>query len=331
MEPGLKKRLLGAAVLIVLAVIFVPMLLPNREGSGQQSTSLKIPPEPGGEMQTRVLKVGPGTASAGSSTAAAITDPDRVATLAVAASAAQPATQPGASAPQIAATTPPLVSAPVGAAAGQPATAPAPVVVANAAAPSVAAPSTNPRSDTQPVAGGPGAAAHAVYSINLGIFAEHGSAAKLVAAVKQHGFTAVATPETFKGKPVQRVRVGPFASRAKAEAARLQLKGVVAAPMLVETGVIDQHGDAPATALAAGQAGAWAVQLGAFSDRATADKLRERLRAQGFDGYVDGINASSGKLWRVRAGPFASHAAADAARGQIADQLKVPGAIVTQR
>ena len=69
MDPGLKKRLIGAVVLIALAVIFVPMLLPSHSDDGGQAVSLKIPPEPSGEMQTRVLQVGPDSAAAGSSTA----------------------------------------------------------------------------------------------------------------------------------------------------------------------------------------------------------------------------------------------------------------------
>ena len=64
MDSGLKKRLLGAAVLIALAVIFVPMLLPGHSDSGSQSVSMKIPPEPSGELQTRILQVGPDAASA---------------------------------------------------------------------------------------------------------------------------------------------------------------------------------------------------------------------------------------------------------------------------
>ena len=46
METTLKQRLIGAAVLIALAVIFVPMLL---DGSGQRESvalNIEVPPEP---------------------------------------------------------------------------------------------------------------------------------------------------------------------------------------------------------------------------------------------------------------------------------------------
>ncbi len=334
MDSGLKKRLLGAAVLIALAVIFVPMLLPSRSDSGQQSVSVKIPPEPNGEMQTRVLKVGPDAASAGSSTAAAINDPDHVATLdldkgPVRSPQAAPAALP------IEATNAPVTSAPATApAAGATLASSAAIDVAPTTAPPAKAPvapaKPAPPPKPEPIAGGPGAAAGAVYTVNLGIYSDHAGAEKLVASAKRHGFNALATPETFQGKSVTRVRVGPFASRAQAEAARLKLKDFERVSMTVESGVVNQAGDAPPAAVAAGQPGGWAVQLAAFGSEGAADKLRDRLRSQGFDGYVDSVSTSSGKLWRVRAGPYASHDTATTSREQIAQKLKIKGNIVTQ-
>ncbi|MDQ3269989.1 MAG: SPOR domain-containing protein, partial [Pseudomonadota bacterium] len=56
MEPALKQRLIGAAVLVALAVIFLPMLIkgPAPE-SGVSDVSLDMPPSPGGEYETREL------------------------------------------------------------------------------------------------------------------------------------------------------------------------------------------------------------------------------------------------------------------------------------
>ena len=331
MDSGLKKRLLGAAVLIALAVIFVPMLLPNHSDSGQQSVSVKIPPEPSGEMQTRILEVGPDSAAAGSSTAAAVHDPDRVATLDL---GKNPAALQAAAAPSIEATNAPAASAAVAVApvtapaAGAPPQVPAPTgsapAVAKAPAASAKEPAAPPK--TEPVAGGAGA----VYTVNLGIYADHASANKLVASAKQHGFTALATPEIFQGRQVLRVRVGPFASRARAEAARLKLKDFERVSMTLDASVVNQSGDAPSSAIPTGQPGAWAVQLAAFGTEDAANKLRDRLRGQGFDGYVDSMNTAKGKLWRVRAGPYASRDTAATTRDQIAQKLKIKGDVVTQ-
>jgi DedD protein len=326
MDSGLKKRLLGAAVLIVLAIIFVPMLLPNHSDNGAQPVSLTVPPEPSGDVQTRILKVGPDGASAGSSAQVAVNDPDHVATLNIKSQPA-PAVSVAGSAPPIDATVPPAASTVAAAppAQPQPSSAPTkPTVVKSAPAASTAA------AKAAPIPGGAGAAAGTLYTVNLGIYADHASAEKLVARAKQHGFTALATPETHQGKSVLRVRVGTFSSRAAAEAARLKLAGFERVSMTVDAATLNQTGDTPASALAAGQPGSWAVQLAAFGTEDAANQLRDRLRGQGFDGYVDSVNAASGKLWRVRAGPYASRAVAVSTQSQIAQKLKIKGNIVTQ-
>lgn len=342
MDSGLKTRLIGALVLIALAVIFVPMLLPG--GGNGSSASIKVPPEPNGALQTRVLQVGPDSATAGASTQAAVVDPDHVATLdldkhaaAVASAAAVPvASAPVAAVPASEPTKAPPASA--SASAGvranvppKPSAAPASAI---AKAPTPAAPTSAVATRTPypmpPLAGGAGAAAGAIYTVNLGIYADHASADKLVANAKRAGFTALASPETFNGKPVLRVRVGPFGNRAEAEAARLKLKDSEHVPMTVDGAVLNQSGDAPASALAATQPGGWAVQLVAYADEAAADKLRDRLRGQGFDGYVDSVKTAKGTFWRVRAGPYTSRDVAAENRTRIAEKLKITGNIVTQ-
>ena len=56
METALKQRLVGAAVLVALAVIFLPMLIqgPAPE-SGAADVSLDVPPQPGGDFETREI------------------------------------------------------------------------------------------------------------------------------------------------------------------------------------------------------------------------------------------------------------------------------------
>jgi len=46
MEPGLKQRLTGAAVLVILAVIFIPMLLNTSVEEKQVMSGNNIPPQP---------------------------------------------------------------------------------------------------------------------------------------------------------------------------------------------------------------------------------------------------------------------------------------------
>lgn len=318
MEPALKTRLLGAAVLIALAIIFVPMFFsgkPNKD-TGEQSVSLKIPDQPDAQLKTTTLAVGPDSASAN----AGSNDPDHVATVDVDAGKPQPASS--APAPNAVAVTP-AQPTPVPAAPKTPAAPPANVAAASPKAASAPAP--------QPVSGNPGAAANAVYSLNLGTYAERGNADKLIAKLVKHGFAAHSENAAINGKPATRVVVGPYPDRAAAEAARLKLKNAApGVPLALVSGSTDQIADAPASALPANRAGGWAVQLGAFGSEADANKLRDRLRDLGFDGYVDDVpSGKGGKLWRVRAGPVNERTTAEQLKAQIAQKMKISGIVVT--
>jgi DedD protein len=176
-----------------------------------------------------------------------------------------------------------------------------------------------------------GKGADARYLVHLGVYSATKNADELVAALKRSGFPAYSESTDFKGKPAQRVRVGPFADRAEAEAARIRIKQVRSdVPGSVIALVEDAKTDAPPTAVASNRAGSWAVQLGAFSTSEDANTLRGRLQAAGFVGYVDKLAAEGQTLWRVRAGPETDRVNADKLRDRIKDKLGVDGIVVTQ-
>ena len=321
MEPALKTRLLGAAVLIALAIIFVPMFFSGKPGkdTGEQSVSLKIPDQPDAQLKTTTLSVGPDNASA----KAGSNDPDHVATVDVDAGKPQPASSAPAQA------TAAMMATPQAAPAAPEPKAAVPQPSSHVAqSPSATAPASAP----QPVSSNPGAAATAVYSINLGTYAKSGNADKLIAKLVKQGFAAHSENAAINGKSATRVVVGPYPDRAAAEAARLKLKSAApGVPLALIAGNADQTADAPASALPAHRAGGWAVQLGAFGSEADANKLRDRLRDLGFDGYVDDVpSGKGGKLWRVRAGPVNERATAEQLKAQIATKMKISGIVVTQ-
>ncbi|HVT31018.1 MAG TPA: SPOR domain-containing protein [Rhodanobacteraceae bacterium] len=312
MDLSLKQRLLGAIVLIALAVIFVPMLL---SGPAPQATSetvnLAIPPAPDREFQNRVLPVDTATPATTSATkpadAPAVVTTEPVATVET---PRRPAEIPQ---PTVATATPPAT--PVAAE-------PAPT---KPAAPAKA----EPESKAAPE---PGRAADGSFYVQLGVYAETKNADDLVAALKQGGFSAFAEASEYQGKSVRRVRVGPYEDRAAAEAARLRIKQIKpAVPGSVVATAEDAKADAPASALPAGRAGGWAVQLGAFKTVDEASKMRDRLKNAGFVAFVDKADTGSGTLWRVRAGPEADRGNADKLKGRIKDKLKIEGMVVTQQ
>lgn len=305
MDPALKQRLLGAVVLIALAIIFVPMLF-SGSGPKQESATvnLEIPPPPSREFETRVLPVD-----------AVNQDPSRLP-----AQAAQPA-EPVATVDTKAPPRPDAFPENAASPASPPSQSPVP---AAAVEPEPSPPASAGQLEA-------GKAAEGQYLVHLGVYSSGKNADDLVATLKRSGFPAFAESTDFKGKPAQRVRVGPFADRAEAEAARIRIKQVRGdVPGSVIAIASDARVDAPATAVASTRAGSWAVQLGAFSTAEDANKLRARLQAAGFAGFVDKLAAEGQTLWRVRAGPETDRANADKLRERIKDKLKVEGMIVTQ-
>src|SRR5262245_35296862 len=55
MDPALKKRMIGAAILIVLAVVFVPMLFTGRPNERTETVDLNLPKAPDRDFTTRTI------------------------------------------------------------------------------------------------------------------------------------------------------------------------------------------------------------------------------------------------------------------------------------
>lgn len=303
MDSALKQRLLGAAVLIALAIIFVPMFLSNTPQQENSTLNLDIPKAPERNFETRTLPV----AEPSAAPAAPASDPNKVVTVDTKA--------------------PPRFDAHPEIATPAPA-AKVPVAEAKPATTTEAKPVT-----TSPpaVAPEPAAAPEGRFSVNLGVYADRVHADALVAKLKKLGFAAFDEPTDYQGKPALRVRVGPFADRATAESARLKIKqSEPKVPSSVTESNAQPVADAPATAIAANRAGGWAVQLGAFKSEAEANKLRDRLRTANIAAFVDRNGSGDDALWRVRAGPYADRSGAESARGSLDEKFKIKGMIVTQ-
>jgi DedD protein len=306
MDLSLKQRLLGAVVLIALAIIFVPMFL---SGPAPQQTSetvnLAIPPAPDREFQNRVLPVD--------------------ATPNAAKSAEPGAAQPVTNTPLAPVETPP-----------RPAEIPQPTEpVSTAPVQTPVPPKTEPapKSEAPKVAdNAPGRAANGRFYVHLGVYTVARNADDLVASLKQGGLPAFTEASEAQGKAASRVRVGPYEDRAAAEAVRLRIKQMN--PAVASSVVLladDAKADTPPAALPASRAGGWAVQLGAFKTVEEANKVRDRLKGAGFVAYVDKVDTQGATLWRVRAGPEADRGNADKLKGRIKDKLKMDGMVVTQQ
>lgn len=339
MDTPLKQRLIGAIVLVALAVIFLPMLVKGpAPDSGVANVPISAPAAPSdGQFETREL---PLVAPTGGATG-----------LQSGASTAQPLADSAAVAAD-----------------------PAPA-------------------DTSP------AVAAGNYAVSFGAYASEADADRVIASLKSAQLAGFREPATINGRQAWRVRVGPYADRALAEAGRLQAVKVrndvkaevitldaradtavaatpaatapspsaapaassaAAAPSgnTVKTESLpaepvaaakpepkpaapkpepkpapapkpDTAAAAPVTAPAAPAASSvgFAVQLGAFGQAAEANALRDKVRAAGFSAFVEQVRTDKGTLNRVRVGPVANRADAENLKAQVAAKVGVAGMV----
>jgi cell division septation protein DedD len=342
----LKTRLLGAAVLIALAVLFVPMFFSSNPPApgGDQAVNLAIPPAPDRDLQTRTMSLSP-DAVAGASTAAALpttsvtpASGDRLATVEIGSNRPRDVeTDPEAGKPPVPTTvkigtgaspSQPVIAQRTAADSTPPAITPPPPVKAPVK-PAVA-PATPPATTAAAPAAG-----HGSYSLNLSAYASAAGAANLERRVRALGYPVTGHAISQAGKPRTLVIAGPFETRTAAEAARLKIiQSIPGVPARLEQDA--SHDDAATaatrstkTASTAGKPGGWAVQLAAVSDRADANALRDKLRANGFDGFVDSVQSGGKTLWRVRAGPQTQRADAQQVHDQIKARLGIDGNVVS--
>ena len=356
----MKTRLLGAAVLIALAVLFVPMFFSGKPPApGDQTVNLAIPQAPDRELQTRTMSLNPdGAISAPASTAAQPPQPvapgassDQLATVDIGSRRPRDVeTDPLAGKPPV----PTTVTMGSGASPTQPvipmqgAAAPTPTAtnkspVLASAAPEVAktAPKAAPATPTVAAATPTAAPAPAPadlgsYTLNLSAYASAANATALQRRVQALGYAASSRQLNQAGKQLTQVVAGPFATRTAAEAARLKIAQTVPGVQpRVEQDAGHATAAAPATRAAkatasapvASRAGGWAVQLAALGTQADANALRDKLRANGFDGYVNPVQSGGRQLWQVRAGPQTQRVDAQRVHDQIKAKLGIDGVV----
>ncbi|WP_115048081.1 SPOR domain-containing protein [Xanthomonas arboricola] len=351
MDTALKQRLIGAIVLVALAVIFLPMLVKGpAPSSGVADVPLEAPAAPAnGEFETRELPlVTPGDAPAGGALGmrGAATAPAAVQDNPDAADLANPASTP--SAPEVAAGNYAVnfgayaTSADADAVLARLKQAQLPgfsektqingrpawrvrvgPYVDQAQAEAARLQAVKVRSDVnaQVVTLDANAAAPAPAASTP----TPATAAKPNSSVAAAGTTAPTRTESLPPEPAKPVATAPKPAEApkpapaKPEVAKTEpakpepAKPVVAAPT------------APA-APAASSVG-FAVQLGAFGRAEDADALRDRVRAAGFSAFVEQVRTDKGALNRVRVGPVANRGDAEQLRAQVAAKVGISGMV----
>ncbi len=310
MDPALKQRLIGAAVLVALAVIFLPMLLgrPGPTPDRGVDVPMAIPVAPDRNLQTREIPLAlpePATPAEPDPSAVVTVDTE----VAPRIDALQPAA--GADSPDPVAPVAPVERAP------QPVSTPAP-----------------PRSPSQTAAAAtasgtaPAAQPGGRHAVNLGSYSQRANADALAARLKQAGLPVLTETISLDGKPATRVRVGPYATRGDAEAARIAVRRLQADLPAAVVQLSDEQSPQAQPARPA-TAAAFAVQVGALRSETDATALRDRLRRAGFPAFTERANTDDGPLWRVRAGPELTRERADRLRADVKRKLALDGLVVS--
>ncbi|MGV8923624.1 MAG: SPOR domain-containing protein [Thermomonas sp.] len=320
MDSSLKQRLVGASVLVALAVIFLPMLVKGpAPDSGVSDVSLDIPAEPKGDSATRTVDLplmpaasapqggvvgmpadarDDGVVSPGSTPFATLAAGDYVVSFGSYATAAD---------------------------AGQ-------VIAAlrDAGLPAFSEPTKVNGRDAQRVRIGPFAdramaesARLAAGKVNSGVDAkvlalDATPAAPAPAKVEAAPVPSKAVPVPSKPEPLPPVTkpvAPPAIAAAKPVAATTPPPTPTVAPATVAKPAADT-----------GKTG-FVVQVGAFTSATDANALRDKLRAAGFNTFTDTVTTDKGVLTRVRVGPAMNRAEADALNASVKAKVGLSGMV----
>lgn len=326
METPVKQRLIGALVLALVAILFLPLILTKDVKAPDVSeVPLDMPKAPESEFETRDL---PLNVPSSKTPAGGVLG---VPKAPVDASVETPVINP----PVVTDTSPATVVAPDGEAA-KPADAKTEDVkpVAAVAKPVVTEKPTEVKPpEVKPAEVKPAAVAAGNFTIAIGSFTNLDSANSLVSRLKAQKLPVLTEKISINGKPALKIRIGPYADRASAEAARLKADAIAGG-----TSKVNAQDAAPATATASKPAASatakptavssgFSVQLEALSDNAKAEEMRNRARSLGFNAFVKRVETEKGVLYSVRLGPVADREAANKLRDDAAQKLGKTGIV----
>lgn len=317
MDKVLKQRLIGASILIALAVIFLPMFFdaPQDERGGREM-SIDLPEPPTDRAQVRRMPLDPDQArrpppeSLAEPTSpvpeAAESMPVQDTEVAEIEAPLEPQEEeaPGQAASEEIAEVRPAPEA-IAEQASDPSPEPAP------------APAASEAESSAEVADAEG------WLVQVASFGAESTAAEIVERLTSLGHRAGAETLVRGDMTLHRVVTGPYPSREDAERARGQIeRTVVGVNPEVRTGPAPASRSQPAL-------DEYAVQLGSFASRNNADRLVAQLAGMDFDAFIHEDSSGSRTIWRVRMGPYGSRAEADRRLAEVGEKAGLEGLVVS--
>ena len=326
MDKVLKRRLIGASILIALAVIFLPMLLVGPEPDlDDRGLRQPLPERPIDDREIRRIPLNPDLARVPQEQ----DDPP--------AEPVQPPPEPVADPPR---SEPPRTRRE-----------PPDEIVLNPArtdplatesqtepsTPSAAAESGTAQDEPEPVesrpaepepvvtpeptpAPAPPASPDGRWVVQVASFGSLESSRATRERLEALGHSVI-TDEIVRGDTLlYRLRTGPYPDRGRADTARGQIAATVAGvePIVreIEPGALDAEPG-------------FAVQVGSFASLENAERETARLRGLGFEAFRMSEDASGRAIWKVLVGTVASRDAAESLRARLTAEAGVEGLVVS--
>lgn len=319
MDIALKQRLVGASVLIALAIIVLPMLLGGRpEGTVAESQSIEIPRQPPElNFETRRYPIGdttpPPEPREANPEPMSLPTPDRdeepptqpVLAEMIADQAPGPDTQepeiPGRESPGPIADTVEIDSG-------------KPVEVA-------------PEPEPTAVVKAPQADASGRYLVQVASFGSINNANRLADKLKGLNYAVLMDSVKSDVGTLHRVRVGPYPTENAADQAVRSLRAQFSD---VKPRVMDMQPEKTAQVTTPSDPLVrWVVQVGSFSSAVNADKLVARLRLESLSAYKEAVMSSGSTIYRVRVGPFTERDEAIRVDKLINDRMSLDGVVMS--
>jgi len=302
MDKALKQRLVGASVLIILAVIVLPMLLSGRSDTlKQESRQIELPAKPDElSIETRRFPVGlPNKPTSAASQQTNIPS-------------AEKSVEPAGSQPQ-------SISPAVNDQAGQ-----VPVADGNAADVSSDKPVDNEGGTSGPTIAKPPAVTSIVlssgrdkdvnvdggagdlegtprYLVQVASFSSEKNANALADKLRARNLPVLMDVVERAAGLLHRVRVGPYVERAEADAIVASLSAEIKdlTPRVLDL----RPGDAAPVSTPSDPLVRWVVQVGSFNKPESADALVTKLRGADLAAFSEKVSSSDGTAYKVRIGP----------------------------
>ena len=339
MDKALKQRLVGASVLIILAVIVLPMLLSGRSDRLKHEASrIEMPPKPDElSIETRRFPVGipnkpsPAATQVADDAEEALSlespptgDPGLVS---VNSETEIPVSQPETDSVE---TQEPVVDADSVTASGVEsveAQAPEDTVVKAPEVTSITLNSGKPES-LEPIQAVEASGAASRYLVQVASFSNERNANALSDLLKAENLPVLMDVVDRPAGRMYRVRVGPYAKRSEADS----LVSSLSAKMTDLTPrVLDLRPDESApVSTPSDPLVRWVVQVGSFSQEKSAEDLVAKLRLAGLSAFSEKVSSSAGTAYKVRIGPELDRDKAAELKRKVKSEHNLDGFVTTQ-